>query len=215
MSIILHCDMDAFYCQVEQVRLNISPETALAVQQWHSLIATNYPARSSSVDRHSTASQAKIQCPSIRLVHVPTYRLGETEWKYRESNPRQECKVSLQSYRSASHRVFSILRQFGGICEKASIDEAYIELTPSTADLQSLSVHDDFKECVVAGEGENPLDTEIEQNLLRFGVKTARAIRERIMSELGYTISIGISFTKSTSKILSAMHKPDKVFVLV
>ena len=46
---IIHIDLDAFYCQVEQVRLGIDPKTPLGVQQWSGLIAINYPARAAGI----------------------------------------------------------------------------------------------------------------------------------------------------------------------
>ena len=45
MRVILHADLDAFYAQVEQVRLEIPLETPLCVQQWNGLVAVNYAAR--------------------------------------------------------------------------------------------------------------------------------------------------------------------------
>lgn len=37
--VILHLDLDCFYAQVETLRLKVSPEIPLAVQQWNNLIA--------------------------------------------------------------------------------------------------------------------------------------------------------------------------------
>jgi hypothetical protein len=39
---IIHLDLDAFYAQVEMVRLNTPRDEPLAVQQWRGLIAVNY-----------------------------------------------------------------------------------------------------------------------------------------------------------------------------
>eukprot|EP00158_Paraphelidium_tribonemae_P008776 Partr_v1_DN28680_c0_g1_i2_m50103 putative DNA polymerase len=216
-EVILHCDLDAFYCQVEQVRLGIEGDIPVAVQQWHSLIATNYPARDHSVTRHSSVSLAKAQCPQIQLVHVPTYRLGEREWKYRTHNPRQECKVSLASYRQASARIFSILRRFGRV-EKASIDEAYIVLDSSF--IRGGGVDDPSSDgCIVVGGGSHSdshshSPVADDADILRAG-RVARQIQSEIMRQLKYTISIGVSRFKSTSKLLSSMHKPNKVSLLL
>ena len=51
MRVILHLDLDCFYAQVEHVRLNIPQDEPLAVQQWGSLLAVNYPARVFGVKR--------------------------------------------------------------------------------------------------------------------------------------------------------------------
>eukprot|EP00899_Mesostigma_viride_P009389 jgi/Mesvir1/18451/Mv14306-RA.2 len=42
---------------------------------------------------------------------------------------REKGKVSLDRYRVASHRVFAILRRFSSLVERASIDEAYLDIT--------------------------------------------------------------------------------------
>ena len=44
--VVAHIDLDCFYCQVEQRRLDIPREQPCAVQQWQGLIAgAAYPAR--------------------------------------------------------------------------------------------------------------------------------------------------------------------------
>jgi DNA polymerase eta len=48
---IIHLDLDAFYCQVEHVRLGIPLDKPLAVQQWQGLIAVNYAAREKGIKR--------------------------------------------------------------------------------------------------------------------------------------------------------------------
>lgn len=43
--VIVHLDLDCFYCQVEQKRLGIPRDVPMCVQQWNGLIAVNYAAR--------------------------------------------------------------------------------------------------------------------------------------------------------------------------
>jgi DNA polymerase eta len=70
--IIIHVDLDAFYAQVEHVRLNIPLEQPLCVQQWNGLIAVNYAARTKGIKRHCTVKEALEKCPELKLVHVAT-----------------------------------------------------------------------------------------------------------------------------------------------
>ena len=49
--VIIHLDLDCFYAQVEQRRLNIPDGQPIAVQQWGSLLAVNYDARKFGVER--------------------------------------------------------------------------------------------------------------------------------------------------------------------
>jgi DNA polymerase eta len=60
---------------------------------------------------------------------VATYALGEQEPKY-HSHPSQEThKVSLDVYRRESFKILSLLKRFVKKIEKASIDEAFLDLT--------------------------------------------------------------------------------------
>ena len=239
--VILHCDMDAFYAQVEQVRLQLPVSTPIAVQQWHSLIASNYAARACGVKRGQLVTLARSMCPELVAVHVPTYRLGEgdgdrktigsgilgqkessssasapptTGGKYRQFHNRDECKVSLSSYRNASRRVFEVLSQFGQV-EKASIDEAYIAVQCGLDQLDD----DECRRILDAGvhvaggcaelKSLSPTDKQ-----LIYGIITAQKIRQRVLEVCNYTISIGVARTKSVAKLLSSMHKPDKCSVI-
>lgn len=49
--VIIHLDLDCFYAQVEQRRLQIPATEPVAVQQWGSLLAVNYVARAAGVKR--------------------------------------------------------------------------------------------------------------------------------------------------------------------
>ena len=57
--------------------------------------------------------EAKEKCPDIILARVPELR----------------GKADLTRYRDAGAEVFSVLQEFGDVCERASVDEAYLDLT--------------------------------------------------------------------------------------
>ncbi|MCO5562883.1 hypothetical protein L7F22_016519 [Adiantum nelumboides] len=125
-SVILHVDLDCFYAAVEHARLGIPPEKPLAVQQWEGLIAVNYAARAAGIVRHDRVADALRKCPDLQLVHVET--IGNDKGDGVAAR-RDTSKVSLERYRQASKCVFNIFHQFADICERASIDEAYMDVT--------------------------------------------------------------------------------------
>ncbi|KAL4896048.1 hypothetical protein BDV59DRAFT_126862 [Aspergillus ambiguus] len=156
LRVIAHIDLDAFYAQCEMVRLRTPPEQPLAVRQWDSLIAINYPARAFGITRMISAAEAKKLCPEIVLQHVATFREGEGgKWAYREDAFRNigSDKVCLDPYRAESRKILQVMKeelarwhadvaeddgrgvgsQFqveqAGL-EKASIDEVFIDLSP-------------------------------------------------------------------------------------
>lgn len=73
----------------------------------------NYPARAMGVTRHMRGDEAKEQCPEIALVKVPNIRE----------------KADLSKYRDAGKEVAAVLQTFTGLLERASVDEAYLDIT--------------------------------------------------------------------------------------
>ncbi|KAJ6022270.1 hypothetical protein N7540_007774 [Penicillium herquei] len=151
---IAHIDLDAFYAQCEMVRLGTPRDTPLAVRQWESLIAVNYPARPFGINRMITAAEARKLCPNIILQHVATFREGEAgRWAYRDDSFRnvKTDKVSLDPYRAESRKILKTMKDelerwctddsdddetvhliqgLSASLEKASIDEVFIDLSP-------------------------------------------------------------------------------------
>ncbi|XP_072032430.1 DNA polymerase eta-like [Amphiura filiformis] len=116
--VIALVDMDCFYVQVEQRRnpeLKGKPCAVVQYNQWKGggIIAVSYEARAHGVTRQMRGDEAKRKCPLIQLVSVPVNRE----------------KADLTRYREAGAEVINVLTQFSKRVERASIDEAYIDLT--------------------------------------------------------------------------------------
>ena len=78
-----------------------------------SIIAVSYEARRFGVNRRMRGDEAKEKCPEINLVRVPEAR----------------GKANLTLYREAGAEVIAVLSRFCESCERASVDEAYLDLT--------------------------------------------------------------------------------------
>ncbi|XP_037937247.1 DNA polymerase eta [Teleopsis dalmanni] len=118
--IILLVDMDCFYCQVEEKldpTLKGKPIAVVQYNAWRGggIIAVNYAARAKGVTRHMRGDEAKAQCPDIELVKVPNVRE----------------KADLTKYREAGKDVANVLQKFTDLLERASVDEAYLDITAS------------------------------------------------------------------------------------
>ena len=83
-----------------------------------SIIAVDYEARKYGVSRMLKGDEAKEKCPNIQLAMVPEKR----------------GKADLTNYRKASAEVMKVMSQFTSVIEKASIDEAYLDLTDRVKD---------------------------------------------------------------------------------
>ncbi|KAF7317041.1 Histidine kinase [Mycena chlorophos] len=131
LRVIALCDSDAFYAACEMVRLNVF-DKPLVVLQWALLIAVNYEARKFGITRMMPLKEAKERCPDLIVVHVATYKEGEPEPGYWENPDTKTHKVSLDLYRRESIKVLHVYKE--GLpenteIEKASIDEAFFDLT--------------------------------------------------------------------------------------
>ncbi|KAJ7220061.1 DNA/RNA polymerase [Mycena pura] len=113
LRVIALCDSDAFYAACEMVRLGIHDQP-LVVLQWQMLIAVNYPARKFGITRMMKLQEAKERCPELVVVHVATYKEGEKEPGYWENPDNRTHKEGLPENAEV---------------EKASIDEAFMDLT--------------------------------------------------------------------------------------
>ncbi|XP_058468016.1 DNA polymerase eta [Malaya genurostris] len=116
--IIVLVDMDCFYCQVEeklnpQIRGN--PIAVVQYNPWQGggIIAVNYAARAKGVTRHMRGDEARKHCPEIVLMQVPQIR----------------GKADINKYREAGKEVADVLKTFTPLLERASVDEAYMDIT--------------------------------------------------------------------------------------
>ncbi|MCI4376754.1 hypothetical protein PGIGA_G00192100 [Pangasianodon gigas] len=112
-------DMDCFYVQVEQrfnPELRNKPCVVAQYKTWKGggIIAVSYEARAHGVTRNMWADDAKKLCPGLQVARV------------RESHG----KADLTCYREASVEVIEVMSRFA-VIERASIDEAYMDLTSS------------------------------------------------------------------------------------
>uniref|UniRef100_A0A336MV37 DNA polymerase eta n=1 Tax=Culicoides sonorensis TaxID=179676 RepID=A0A336MV37_CULSO len=119
--VITLIDMDCFYCQVEELnpemkgRRSCKPIAVVQYNEWRGggIIAVNYKARAAGVTRHMRGDEAKQICPEIELCKVPNVR----------------GKADLTKYRDAGKDVARVLQSFTPLFERASIDEAYLDIT--------------------------------------------------------------------------------------
>lgn len=208
--IIAHLDLDCFYCQVEHKRLGIPREEPLAVQQWDSVIAVNYAARASpySIKRGMKAEECKRRCPEIHLIHVEL--IGEVT-AHDAHNQRSHTKVSLKRYRLASMEIMSILNRLCPNCERASIDEAYLDITEDAKSTKQYPYSEDLSpEHFTNIDGTVLQPQSPHEVMLHNAAAFVHYVRSTVLKETSYTISAGIATNKLIAKQASACRKPNK-----
>ncbi|KAL5221825.1 hypothetical protein ABZP36_026538 [Zizania latifolia] len=214
--VIAHVDMDCFYVQVEQRRnpaLRGQPTAVVQYNDWKGggLIAVSYEARKFGVKRSMRGDEAKMVCPSINLVQVPVAR----------------DKADLNVYRSAGSEVVAILATKGK-CERASIDEVYLDLTDaakemlleSPPELSELIFEEATKSNILGLPSDvsnredsvrawlYQVDADYQDKLLSCGAIIVAQLRIKVLEETQFTCSAGIAHNKMLAKLVSGMHKP-------
>ena len=90
-----------------------------------------------------------------------------------------------ETYRKYSHALMRILSEFSQVLQQVSIDEAFLDMT------ESIPPEDRARALIAAQE-----------------------IRDRVRTELGFTVNVGISSNKLLAKMASDFQKPDRTHTL-
>eukprot|EP00854_Cymbomonas_tetramitiformis_P016598 gene16598-19714_t len=127
----------------------------------------------------------------------------------------------------------AIFQRYTPLCERASIDEAYLDLTASPPsaylllrplECMAAQVEESLRGCTSGSQGRQEEDfgpaddqvlggirrTDALDRRLMIGGKLVAQLRSAVASELGYTVSAGIAHNKMLAKLASAKHKPNK-----
>ncbi|XP_012260865.2 DNA polymerase eta isoform X1 [Athalia rosae] len=224
-----HMDMDCFFCQVEvklQPELQGKPLAVVQFNQWQSggIIAVNYEARDCGVSRHMRPEEAKKKCPELVLATVPGVR----------------GKADTSRYRIAGREVVNVLKKHSNIIERASVDEAYLDITElvnqQMISSQSLSSEmiDHLPNTYVIGystvgntdEAQRRKAVEkwiseaygelgdIQSRRLAIAGTIVESIRADVYKTTGYRCSAGVSYNKILAKLACGLHKPNRQTIL-
>ena len=214
-------DMDCFYCQVE-ARENPAlvgiPSAVVQYNEWKggAIIAVNYEARAHGVSRNMRGAEAKEKCPEIALVTVPELR----------------GKADLTKYRDAGKEVIDTLLGFGAVVERASIDEAYLDISalaeeklktvgevkcgllPNTFVLGQEREAEDRGGQVEAWLRVNESEGLSDNRRLAAGAVIMEEIRQAVYDKTGFRCSAGIAHNKVLAKLACGINKPNKQTIL-
>ncbi|XP_062587283.1 DNA polymerase eta-like [Saccostrea cucullata] len=225
--VIALVDMDCFYVQVEQ---RLHPETkglpcaVVQYKKWKGggIIAVGYEARAKGVTRNMWGDDAKAKCPNIHFFRVPEVR----------------GKADLTKFREAGAEVIAVLSKFSDCVERASIDEAYIDLTEEVRKRMASSKTrevstDQLPNTFIVGWGDDKDGTKRQQGVddwmkllpcdsgedssdqkLLIGALIAEEMRVAVYKETGFRCSAGIAHNKMLAKLVCGLHKPNKQTVL-
>lgn len=169
--ILVHCDLDAFFAAVEILHHNLDPEKPLIIGsdpqggRGRGIVSTcNYAARAFGIHSAMPVSEAWRRCPGHPF------------------GPGHYIRGSRGLYSRASRQVMSILKEPAEFFEKASIDEAYLDITEH-----------------VGGDWD-------------VAYALCRTLQNAIEQKVGLTASFGIAPTRILAKMSSEVNKPKGIF---
>lgn len=162
---ILHLDLDAFFSAVEQLHkpsLRGKPVIVGGTGRRGVVATASYEARAYGVGSAMPIAQARRLCPNAAYL-APRFT----------------------AYHAASATVMGLLREASPLLEQVSVDEAYLDLTPTHP---------------------HPSPTE--------ATEAAASLRARVHEVTGLTASVGVGTNKLIAKIGSELAKPDGLAVI-
>ena len=169
--IIVHCDLDAFFAAVEILHHDLDPTIPLIIGsdpnqgRARGIVSTcNYPARKYGIHSAMPIGEAWRRCPGKPYGNA-IYISG-----------------TRGLYSRASRKVMEILKPHAKKFEKASIDEAYLDITES-----------------VDGDWDSAF-------------ALCRELQQAIFKKVGLTASFGIGPTRILAKMSSEINKPNGIF---
>ena len=169
--ILVHCDLDAFFAAVEILHHGLDPDKPLIIGsdpqggRGRGIVSTcNYAARAFGIRSAMPVSEAWRRCPGHPF------------------GPGHYIRGSRGLYSRASRQVMKILKEPAEFFEKASIDEAYLDVTE-----------------YVKGDWDA-------------AYALCRTLQQSIEKTVGLTASFGIAPTRILAKMSSEVNKPKGIF---
>jgi DNA polymerase eta len=157
----------------------------------------------------SSSSNIGLSSPSSSVTSSSA-SISSLSFKYAHGRSAQETsKVSLERYRRASEKIMSIIERFCPLCERASIDEAYIDITElvdskmKNNSIKNIEISSSIDQLTTI-DGSSLSQFNSYDNRLRIAASIVYEIRTTVYNELGYTVSGGIASNKFLAKQASS-----------
>ena len=191
---------------------------------WIRYIGAGGPADASDTIRRGSQAQARASQQS------------STEQIIGAAADRDIVKACLNRYRYCSKRIFEVMARMADVCEKGSLDEAYLDVSQQavaavaagpyahwlqedeSTESQGQTASVAWAGYVYCGQadGAEQIGSQAEPDATCLGDlvlfeagKIAERIRAAVWEECGITCAAGIAHNKMLAKLASAMHKPN------
>lgn len=237
---IVHADVDCFYCQCEMLDRSQDPSRPLAIKQKHIVVTCNYAAREAGISKLCLCDEAMRKCPHLLLVEGSDLERYRIHGRKIYESFRRACHELVPNGKVAKHYMDEMIADLS-LPKTNSIEttsSAGVAATTSTAIDSRIACTKDVyvygysdngsSHTTVLTEDQSGAQTVVHAARVAPSTKQdplvlqrltetaalAFKIRERILSETGFTITMGISTNVLLAKLASGLKKPGKVNVL-
>ncbi|KAL7533345.1 hypothetical protein ACHAWF_004459 [Thalassiosira exigua] len=235
-SVVIHLDVDAFYCQCEELRDPSLATRPFAIGQKHIVVTCNYVARARGVTKLMLRTTAEEMCPDLLIIEGS----------------------DLEPYRRQARRIYNAFRGAvaslpGGVdnrSKKGGMDEMYADISAAVRFLQAESFDNgdlSNEDVFVYGQDSAAISISEDQSgatahilkrspsssnrLQRQGwgnqaecdacskrlvvaARFAGKIRREVRSESGFRACVGVSVSPMLAKLASELRKPNSLNIL-
>jgi DNA polymerase iota len=223
--IVVHMDVDYFYCQCEEIE-GQDRNRPIAIGQKHIIVTCNYVARHQGVKKLQLKTEAIRACPTLLILDG-----SDLERYRRHSRSIYTCfrdHVKLLAHEYGVDKELLAIR-------KGGMDEVYCDMTAlvEAASYRKLPIPTN---AFIYGESSAPVvitedqsgaqsilhhtsvrssldDAEMAHNL-HVAAACAERIRSSLHSTTGFTTCMGVSVSPMLAKIASDLKKPDSLSIL-
>lgn len=222
--IIVHLDVDCFYCQCERIDRGIDDSRPFAIGQKHIIVTCNYAAREMGVKKLESKEEALRKCPYLIIYD------GSDLERYRKHGRR-----IYQVFRKACEELAGCPKKVA--CAKGSMDEMMADVSKVESDSATLSAGgtsiyiygDSESETTTIREDQTGVsstykyrvedkDDKRDSNQYRSRLVSLASklvqVRNAILTETGFTTTLGVSNSPLLAKVASSLRKPATVNVL-
>ena len=233
--VILHADVDCFYCQCEIMDRKLDAERPLAIGQKHIIVTSNYAARAIGITKLMDRKKAQEIGGSALLIVD-----GSDLQRYRIYG-----RKIYESFRRSIKNINKESPVRKGCMDEMIADISTVPLSDNSTSSKLINPHDVFiyddssdstSDAVTLIEDQSGAQTTVTRRgytkqvksfppnrdhgdaafhkKLRQAANLAVKIRQSILDETGFTLTLGISYNPMMAKIASGLRKPGKVNVL-
>jgi DNA polymerase iota len=237
--VILHLDIDCFYCQCEMIDRKLPESLPLAVGQKHIIVTSNYAARKLGVKKLQSRESAYKACPGLLIVE------GSDLERYRKHG-----RKVYEAFRACIKDFFGSLEvgKSPAVSRGRGMDEMQADVTclvdaltvvvDATNTTDSIYIYGDQKETTTLVEDQTGAEAivqpycdstsrqhqhhtastlgraDCQARLVMAAKKLGRVIQQTILDKTGFTTTLGFSINPLLAKLASDLQKPISVNVL-